>query len=87
MTTRPLFTNLALIAMLAGEDVCPDCHGRGRSCRTCNGRGIPHAPILADYAALGDRGEYKATREITKHPTTDEVIARWWGAREREARS
>lgn len=87
MTTRPLFTNLALIAMLAGEDTCPDCLGRGRSCRTCNGRGIPDAPTLADYAAIGDRGEYKATREITKRTPTDEMIDRWWVAREREARA
>lgn len=69
MTTRPLLTNYALIALLAQDELCPVCHGTGRiktgrhtrTCGSCRGRGVPDDWYLDPRAV--SRDEWKALRE------------------------
>ena len=73
---RNLFTSTAIRAMLAGDPLCHQCGGTGRTesrkrrepCAACGGDGVPVSSVEAwraiDFAMALDlgRGEWKATR-------------------------
>jgi DnaJ-class molecular chaperone len=74
MTVKPTcrFTTQAVIAMLAGDDLCDTCRGEGRTpvmrprgqrtCPACGGRGIPRSVQDWVYDHVG-RHDFKAYRQ------------------------